>query len=39
LSQLIFQVSGADVAMDGFVKTSGRRLDEGPIPSIDTKMD
>lgn len=36
LSHPGFQVSGADVAMNRFVKTSGRRLDEGP---IDRKMD
>lgn len=34
LSQLVFQISGADRAMERFVKTSGRRPEEGPIPPI-----
>jgi hypothetical protein len=38
-SHLVFQVSGADTAMNRFVKTSGRRPEEGPIlPIDDTKM-
>ena len=28
------QVTSADYAMDGFVKISGRREDEGPVPDL-----
>lgn len=39
LSFLFLQISGADRAMEKFVKISGRRPEEGPIPPIDdTKM-
>lgn len=35
-----FKVSGADYAMEGFVKVSGRRPDEGPlIVNGHSKMD
>ena len=28
------QITNADYAMDGFVKVSGRREDEGPVPNL-----
>jgi len=29
-------LSGADYAMEGFVKVSGRRVDEGPVPPLES---
>jgi len=34
LRDLAQWITGADYAMDGFVKVSGRREDEGPVPSL-----
>ena len=31
------QITGADYAMDGFVKVSGRRKDEGPVPDLSRR--
>lgn len=37
LRHLVFQITGADIAMERFVKISGRRFEEGPIPPIDDR--